>query len=242
MVQNPYRPAYKREVSLKKEDVDALIFWSRYPEPFSCCLDMIDQKNIPYYFMLTINNYPGFLEPHSVDLKSILESIKELNKRIGQSRIIWRYDPIIISEETPVTFHKNNFQMLAGLIAPFARRVIISFVDFYRKVNSRFKKIGFIPEEIREDPDKLEDLISFLMEIARNYGLEIQTCAEDISGQRISIKRGKCIDDELLNTLFGLDIKYMKDKNQRPECCCQKSVDIGAYGTCQFKCLYCYAR
>jgi hypothetical protein len=240
-IPNPYRPDFKRVVSLRKEDVDAFVFWSRYPEPFFGCLDTIDQKKIPYYFMLTINHYPDFLEPHLVDLDIQLKSLKELSRRIGRSRIIWRYDPIIVSKDTDTTYHKNNFQTLAGLIAPYARRVIISFLDFYRKTSRNFKKIGFKPEEIRENPEKLSELLHSLFEIAGFYGLEIQSCAEDIPGSHFSIKRRKCIDDELLNTLFGLDIGYNKDPGQRKACKCQRSIDIGTYGSCRFKCIYCYA-
>ena len=240
-VPNPYRPGFPRTVSLKKNDVDAFVFWTRFPGPLLGCLDVLDRNHIPYYFMWTINHYPDFLEPNMVDLDLQLKSMRDLASRIGPSRVVWRYDPIIISRETGIDFHKKNFKTLSALISPFAHRVIISFLDFYRKLNNRFRKIGITPVNIREDSSQLMELISFLYETAGQQGMEIQTCAEETLDAQSPIKGGKCIDDGLLNRIFGLEIDYIKDPGQRKACLCQKSVDIGSYDSCGFRCVYCYA-
>jgi hypothetical protein len=240
-VKNPFNHGYERTVSLHRENVDAFVFWTRNPLPFIPMLDIIDRMNIPYYFLITINNYPDFLEPYSLELKSLKRTLQMLKYRIGESRIIWRYDPIIISPETPISFHQQNFLELIGLISPYSKKVIVSLIDMYPKVKKRFEKIGFKPLDIREEPEKLEELLVFLSRTAEDHAVKIQGCAEDLNGTKSIIKKGKCIDDSLINSIFNLKIKYQKDRGQRPGCWCQQSVDIGQYGTCRFNCLYCYA-
>ena len=75
---------------------------------------------------------------------------------------------------------------------------------------------------------------------ATSAGLEIQSCAE--AAVSAGVRPGKCVDEQLLNELFGLNLSYRKDPAQRKLCLCRESVDIGRYGSCGHGCLYCYAR
>ena len=86
----------------------------------------------------------------------------------------------------------------------------------------------------------LPRLLTGFAESAKAAGMEMQSCARKEDFSPYGIKPGACIDEELINRLWGLDLSG-KDKNQRPHCLCCKSVDIGSYGICSANCVYCYA-
>lgn len=239
-VRNPFRPSRARTVSLKKEDVDAFVFWSRDPRPFLPHLAAIDRAGIPYYFLVTATGYPAQLEPGVPSIGDAAGFFRKLAGRIGRRRVIWRYDPVLFTEQTPFAFHIENFSRLAGLLSPFASRAIVSFFDPYAKALRRLQKAGIRVEAAAGDPGQQLDLLERFAAVAAGSGLEIQSCAE--TAFAAGVPPGKCIDERLLNNLFGLDLAYRKDPAQRKLCLCQQSVDIGSYGACGHGCLYCYAR
>jgi hypothetical protein len=238
-VRNPFRPAQARTVSLKKQDVDAFVFWSRDPRLFLPHLPEIEHNGFPYYFLITATGYPRLLEPATPRLEEVLVFFEELAGRIGRRRVIWRYDPVLFSDLTGFIFHLDNFSKLAGLLAPFASRVIVSFFDPYPKVKRRLQKAGIEIAAAAGSCEQQSDLLAQFAAVAARTGIEIQSCAEAASAAGVC--PGKCIDEELLNELFGFGFPYCKDPAQRKLCLCQQSVDIGSYGTCRHGCIYCYA-
>jgi hypothetical protein len=248
-VGNPFRPAEGKLVSLKKEAVDAIVFWSRDPRPLMGHLPEIERGGYAYYFLLTVTGYPRVLEPGTPEPETAASFFRELAERIGRRRVIWRYDPVIFSEPTDFAFHASNFRRLADLLAPYASRVVVSFFDPYPKLLRRMKNAGLDAKAAAGSPARQSELLARLAVAAGSFGLEIQTCAEVVlpSGMRLGtnarrlVGPGKCIDETLLNELFGLQLAYRKDPAQRKLCLCQRSVDIGSYGTCRHGCIYCYA-
>jgi hypothetical protein len=238
-VRNPFHPAREKRVSLKKQDVAAFVFWSRDPRPLMEHLAEIEGGGYPSYFLITVTGYPRLLEPHCPRIEEAVVFFRELAGRIGRSRIIWRYDPVIFTEQTDFAFHVHNFSELATLLSPFAFRAVVSFFDPYPKVLRRLRKAGIDAGAAAGTPEQQAALLGSFAAVAAASGLEIQSCAEGVQGT--AVLRGKCVDEGLLNELFSLNLSYRKDPSQRKLCLCQRSVDIGSYNTCCHGCLYCYA-
>jgi len=240
VIRDPFPPGREKRVSLKKTDVDAFVFWSRDPRPLMEHLPEIERGGYPYYFLITMTGYPRLLELAVPRVGEAVAFFKELAGHIGRRRLVWRYDPVIFTEATAFDFHVSNFSDLAGRLAPFASRVIVSFFDPYPKVMRRLRKAGIDAVAAPGTPAQQLDLLARFAATASSSGLEIQSCAE--AAVAAAVPPGKCVDEQLLNELFGLGLAYRKDPAQRKLCLCQQSVDIGSYGTCRHGCLYCYAR
>lgn len=95
--------------------------------------------------------------------------------------------------------------------------------------------------DIHRHEEKIREISRVLGEVARHCDLETVTCAEALNLEDFGIRHGRCIDDELLTRLFGLNLSVSKDRGQRKLCRCVESKDIGAYNTCPSGCIYCYA-
>ncbi|MCL2264983.1 MAG: DUF1848 domain-containing protein [Treponema sp.] len=254
---NPYNPAQKKRVPLvpmrrgmKAEDgVDIFIFWTREPRPILTYADELTQRGYPFYVMVSLTGYPGILEPNQAFVPDVLISMKELAKKIGSDRVIWRYDPVILTGITNEDFHRRNFKEIAQNLSGSVERVIVSIFDEYRCAKKRFdelEKAGKI-NLLKDDNGSYYRVLKELADCAREAGMEIHSCAEKEDFSPIGIKGGACIDSSLIEKICGAaggevsSVKISRDKNQRPNCLCCKSIDIGLYKTCAAHCVYCYA-
>ncbi|MGX1983241.1 uncharacterized protein DUF1848 [Thermolongibacillus altinsuensis] len=244
---NPYNSKQKKMVSLAVEDVDVIVFWTKNPKPLMPHLKTLDELGYRYYFQFTLNDYPKALEPSVPSLKSRIQIFKDLSNLIGAEKVIWRYDPIIISNETTVNDHIERFERIAAEIGPYTKRVVISFLDMYGKVEAKLKKLreehGLVFTDITS-PDyraELHRLMNHFATVASRYSLEMYSCAEKMDLGQYGVQHGACIDIKLIQKIFGSELRFKKDPYQRSECLCAESEDMGVYDTCKFNCTYCYA-
>ncbi len=239
LIKNPFNAKQIRKIDLSPIYIDAIVFWTRNPKPLMKYLDELDEREYNYYFQYTITGYPRTLEKHTPNPYKAIETFKELSKKIGKEKVIWRYDPIILTKYTPLEEHIRLFEKISTLLEGYTNRVVISFADPYKKITKKLSEIEY--SDIIETKTKVYELSKKLSEIASSKNIVVESCSEKIDLDNYNIKHGKCIDDKLIEKLFNINLHLNKDKNQRKECGCVQSVDIGMYNTCSHGCTYCYA-
>lgn len=179
LVRNPMSIHQISRIKLTPDVVDGIVFWTKNPIPMLARLNEL--KDYMYYFQFTITPYGRDVEPNIPDKNDvILPAFKRLSELIGADRVVWRYDPIMISERYPIEYHIKAFGKIATELHDYAQKVTISFIDEdYRGVKSNIKELA-----LHSFPSKTQtELSAKLAEIAHGYGLAIDTCAEKIRGR-----------------------------------------------------------
>lgn len=246
---NPFRPSQVQRVSTAK--VRAVVFWSKHPAGLWPHLDELDRRGWTYYFQYTLNDYEaeGF-EPWVPKRAQRLDLFRRLAERLGPERVVWRLDPLLVTDRLGVNELLERAGRLAGELAGHTRKLVFSFADLeaYPAVRRHLAGTGIAARECTRG--EMEELARGLAEIARAHGLVLATCAEAIDLSALGIAHNRCVDGELLARLGAGDEVLMaflgsraarKDRGQRKACGCLASKDIGRYRTCPHACVYCYA-
>lgn len=237
LVRNPMNIHQISKIDLSPEIVDGIVFWTKNSMPMIKRINEL--SDYMYYFQFTITPYGRDIEPSIPNKKEyILPAFKALSKQIGAKRMVWRYDPIFISERYTMNYHIKAFEKIASELHEFTNKVTISFIDVdYKGVKTNISQLNLSPFNTEMQVELSEQFA----DIAHGFGLKIDTCAEKIDLQKYGIEHARCIDDRLFSELLCSNLKIEKDKSQRLECGCVASIDIGMYNSCLNGCRYCYA-
>jgi DNA repair photolyase len=260
---NPFNgvPLY---VSFK--NTRAVVFWSKNPRPMLKHLDFLDIHVKNYYFQYSLNDYEkeGY-EGNVPPLDKRIETFITLSEKIGKDKIIWRFDPLLLTEQIEVNELLVRVKNIGDQLVNYTNKLVFSYADIreYSKVANNLKKAQIPYREF--SPGNMIEFAEGLCKINKSWKLELATCAEKVPLEKYGITHNKCIDDDLMIKLFRHDkklmeflgVKYLqtdifntdkpqkekklKDKGQRADCGCMISKDIGQYNTCPHECVYCYA-
>lgn len=247
-----------------------IVFWSKNPASLlkdGGCLDYLAEKGINCYIQYTLNDYVSEkLERGVPVLQGRIDTFKRLVDRLGFGKVIWRFDPMILTDTIGVDELLSKAQNIGDQLKGYTEKMVFSYADIrtYRKVQANLVKNCINFREFEEED--MHAIAKGLSELNRSWGYTLATCGEKIKLESYGIIANKCIDDDLMIKYFSDDQKLMdflgveivrgnlfetngtiikhknnKDKGQREFCGCIVSKDIGEYNTCPHLCEYCYA-
>ena len=95
-----YNPFNQQPMYISFAKTKVIVFWTKNPEPMIEFLPELDKRGIHYYFQVTLNDYEKeCFEPNVPALQHRIEVFKKLSDKIGKEKVIWRFDPLILTEQ-----------------------------------------------------------------------------------------------------------------------------------------------
>lgn len=217
-----YNPFNQQPVRVSFEKCRAVVFWTKNPKPIIPYLHELDERGIRYYFQVTLNDYvsEGF-EPNVPSVEERVETFKTLSDKIGKERVIWRFDPLIVTPQlTPRDLLKKIWHV-GNLLKGYTDKLVFSFVDVaaYRKVQSNmvketllFTKDNVASAEMTEE--QRMEIVEGLVKIRDawhkdGWDVALATCGENMDYENYDIEHNRCIDGELMKRIFADDEEFV---------------------------------
>ena len=188
-----------------------IVFWSKNPRPLIPHLAYLKEKNIGCYIQYTLNDYvKEGLEKSVPNVDTRIETFKELVNTLGKGHVIWRFDPLILTDKISVDDLLRKIEYIGDRLFGYTEKLVFSFVDIslYKKVENNLKKGGIAYQEWTSDT--MNTFAQKLAELNKKWNYTLATCGEKIDIEQYGIAHNKCVDDDLIIRLAHNDDKLMQ--------------------------------
>lgn len=213
-----YNPFNQQKMYISFSKCRAIVFWTKNPKPIMPYLHILDEMGIHYYFQVTLNDYTkeGF-EPNVPSVEKRIETFKNLSDTIGKEKVIWRFDPLIITSTIGPRELLTRIWNIGNKLKGYTNKLVFSFVDVkaYRKVQNNLVKetVFFTKEDVENAEANYAQRIEIVQGLKKirdawhdqGWDVEMATCAEDIDLEKYGIEHNRCIDGELMKRIFADD-------------------------------------
>lgn len=199
-----------------------IVFWTKNPKPILPYLKELDKRGIHYYFQVTLNDYVNeSLEPNVPSVEQRIDTFRQLSDQIGHERMIWRFDPLIITPTITPRMLLSRIWKIGNRLKGYTDKLVFSFVDVkaYHKVqNNLVKETNCFTKEDVETAEmnamQRQEVVEGLVKLREVWASEgwhvtLATCAEDIDLAVYGIEHNRCIDGELMERVFGDDYELV---------------------------------
>lgn len=213
-----YNPFNQQSFYVSFCNCKAIVFWTKNPKPLIPQLKVLDEKEINYYFQYTLNDYEKEeFEPNIPALAKRIETFKKLSALIGKEKVIWRFDPLILTNEITPRELLTRIWRIGNELKGYTDKLVFSFVDVkaYRKVQNNLIKEtkSFTKENLdiaEPTEEQITEIIEGLVKIREawkkeGWSISMATCAEELDFEKYGIEHNRCIDGELMKQIFSQD-------------------------------------
>jgi DNA repair photolyase len=197
-------PFNGRTVYVSFERARAFVFWTKNAAPMLPLLPELDRRGLAYYFQFTLNDYEAEgLEPHVPPLAERLATFKRLSQMLGKHRVIWRYDPLLLTDTLAVDDLLAKVERIGRELHRYAEKLVFSFADVagYAKVKKNLEEAGVRFRDF--DESAMHAFAAGLSRLLADWNIAACTCAESVDLARHGIGHNRCIDGELLLRISG---------------------------------------
>ena len=136
---SPYNPRQITRYRLTPDMVDCIGFCTKNPAPMLHYLDKL--AAFGQLWFVTITPYGTDIEPRVPPKEQVMADFRRLSDRLGPHRVIWRYDPILLTETYTLDRHLTDFAAMCAQLAGATDTCVISFIDLYDKVKRNFPEV-----------------------------------------------------------------------------------------------------
>lgn len=210
-----YNPFNQQKMYISFKNCKMVVFWTKNPKPIIPYLHELDERGIHYYFQVTLNDYvKERFEPNVSYVEDRVETFKHLSDMIGKERMIWRFDPLIITPNITPSELLDRIWRIGNMLKGYTDKLVFSFVDVkaYRKVQSNLVKetMLFTKENVENAEANYAQRIEIVEGLQKmreawhneSWDIAMATCAEDIDLEAYGIEHNRCIDGELMKRIF----------------------------------------
>ena len=202
---NPFSGQYSY---VSYQNARFFVFWSKNPKPL---LDHTDElKKMNFYIQFTLNDYVSeSLEKGVPPLEERIQTFKQLVETFGKGRVIWRFDPLILTDKITVDDLLRKVENIGDQLKNYTEKLVFSFADIalYKKVKSNLEKNNINYSEWTEN--QMIDFAKRLSILNQKWNFQLATCGEKMDIAKYGIQHNKCVDDDLMIKLAYKDKMLM---------------------------------
>lgn len=205
-------PFNGKESYVSYQNTRFIVFWSKNPRPLMPHLGYLKERNIGCYIQYTLNDYEKErLERGVPPLAERIDTFKRLVEVLGKGRVIWRFDPMILTDKISVSDLLMKVQNIGDQLRGFTEKLVFSYADIlsYRKVKANLEKSHVLYHEWEEE--QMNEFARKLSEMnkTRDWNFQLATCGEKIEISQYGILHNRCVDSDLIVRLAWNDKQLM---------------------------------